>query len=200
MSDRDRAARVAAPAAARPSGRARRLDGLVAGLLLLSGCGDLGGDLFPSGADHRPVVVPGTFGPAVGQTAPDFLLPAATGGEVSLYAGLASRRAQVLYFTMWCAVCDAHLSDLEAHGLPGRQDVGLYVIDYVSGSAAAARAAQVATGWDAPGLTVLADTDFAVADFYSASMSVVVVGADHVVRMNGEYDWATLQAVLSALP
>jgi peroxiredoxin len=168
-------------------------------LLLLSACG-IGDDLFPSGADQRPAVIPGSIGPAVGQVAPDFTIPDLAGAPVSLYSTLASSRGVVLYFTMWCPICDAHMSDLRANALPAYPDIPILVIDYLSGSPAAAKASQVASGWDVPGFTYLADVDGSLERFYGAGMAVVVIGHDQVVRMNGEYSWPRLQAVLGALP
>jgi peroxiredoxin len=178
----------------------RAMRPLLALLLLLSGCGGLGDDLFPSGADRRPAVVPGTIGPAVGQVAPDFTLSDLAGAPVSLYATLASKRGVVLYFTMWCPICDAHMSDLRANALPTYPDIPVFVIDYVSGSVAGARSAQAASGWDVPGFTYLADVGASVEGFYRSPMAMVVIDRDHVVRMNGEYTWPRLQAVLGALP
>jgi peroxiredoxin len=172
---------------------------LLALLVLLSGCG-VSGDLLPSGADRRPAVVPGSVGPAVGQVAPDFTLPDLAGNPVSLHATLASARGAVLYFTMWCPICDAHMSDLRSNALPAFPAIPVFVIDYVSGSVAGARASQAASGWDVPGFTYLADLDASVERFYGAPMAVVVVGGDRVVRMNGEYSWPRLKAVLEALP
>jgi peroxiredoxin len=177
--------------------RAMRL--LLPLLLLLSACG-VGDDLFPSGADHRPAVIPGTIGPAVGQVAPDFTIPDLAGAPISLQATLASSRGVVLYFTMWCPICDAHMSDLRAKALPAYPEIPILIIDYLSGSAAAAKASQIASGWDVPGFTYLADVDGSLERFYGAGMAVVVIGSDRVVRLNGEYTWPRLQAALGALP
>lgn len=169
-------------------------------LLLLAGCDGIGDDLFPSGADERPAVVPGTVGPAVGQLAPDFTLANVAGGTVSLYATLGSARGAVLYFTMWCPICDSHMGDMQGHVMPAFPDIPFLALDYVSGSVDAARSAQAASGWGTTSFTVLADVGAPVERFYQAGMAVVVVDRDHVVRMNGEYTRSKLQAVLEALP
>ena len=179
----------------------RRTSGPLVGLLLLlAGCGNLGDDLFPSGTDQRPPVVPGVTGPAVGQVAPDFALPDVAGGTVSLYATLGSARGAVLYFTMWCPICDSHMSDMQTQAMPAYPDIPFFALDYVSGSVEAARSAQSATGWSDTRFTVLADVGASVEGFYQAPMAVVVVDRDHLVRMNGEYSWPRLQTVLEALP
>lgn len=168
---------------------------------LLPGCGGTLDDLLPSGADRRPAVQPGTEGPLPGQLAPDFSLPeVATGQPVGLHAALSSSRGAVLYFTMWCPICDAHMTHLQRNAIPAFPGVRFYAIDYVSGSAAQARAAQQAAGWDPTDFTVLADVGAAVERYYAAPMQIVVVGADRVVRLNGEYDWPAVQAALGSLP
>jgi peroxiredoxin len=178
----------------------RRGSGPLLGLLLLAGCGGLGDDLFPSGADQRPPVVSGSQGPAVGQVAPDFTLPNVAGGTVSLYATLGAARGAVVYFTMWCPICDSHMSDMQTFVIPAHPDIPFLALDYVSGSVEGARSAQAATGWGDTRFTVLADVGASVEGFYQAGMAVVVVDRDHVVRMNGEYTRAKLQSVLEALP
>jgi hypothetical protein len=182
------------------SAERRAVTALLGLLLVLAGCGGMGDDLFPSGADQRPPVIPGTVGPAVGQIAPDFTLTAVDGSPVTLYAVLATAPGAVLYFTMWCPICDAHMSDMQLNAIPAYPDVPFFALDYVSGSVEAARDAQVGSGWGTTSFTVLSDVGAAVEGFYQAPMAVVVVDRDHVVRMNGEYTWARLQPVLEALP
>jgi hypothetical protein len=92
------------------------------------------------------------------------------------------------------------MSDLMVNAMPAFPDVTNYALDYVSGGVDEARAAMNAAGWQGAGFTVLADAGAAVMSYYSAPMMVVVVGADRVVRYNGEYDWTKVQAVLAALP
>jgi peroxiredoxin len=178
----------------------RRAGPLLALLLLAAGCGETRNDLFPSGADKRPPVVPGTVGPAVGQTAPDFTLPSVAGGTVSLYGALASAPGAVLYFTMWCPICDSHMSDMQTWVIPAWPDVPFFAIDYVSGSVTEAANAQVASGWGTTRFQVLADVGASVEGFYQAPMAVVVVDRNHVVQLNGEYTRERLTAVLGALP
>ena len=168
---------------------------LLAAALAVAGCGGFPGDLYPSGADRR---VPSPS--SVGQAAPDFALADTAGNPVGLHASLASVRGAVLYFTMWCPICDAHMSHLQAHAIPAFPDVRFFALDYVSGSVAEAHAAQAAAGWEPTAFTVLADVGGAVEGFYQAPMGIVVVGRDGIIRWNGEYDWSRVQAVLSALP
>jgi peroxiredoxin len=190
----DRAIRAVAAAL-----RARRAAAATLAALLLAGCGGTFDDLFPSSTDHSGGAA-GTTGPAVGQTAPEFTLPITTGGEATLSGILATRRAAVLYFVMWCPICDAHMSSMLQYQIPVFTDVAFVAIDYVSGSVEQSRQSQVDAGWGGDAFLVLADVGAAVESFYSRPMGVVVIDRDQVVRMNEEYDEARLSALLEQLP
>lgn len=171
---------------------------------LLVSCGNIMGDLNPSASDKRPPALPGTTGPAVGQNAPDFTLPDSLGNSVTLSAALAAPgvRGAVLYFTMWCPVCDTHMSAMRSNIIPQYPDVRFFAVDYVSGSVAAARDAEVSNGYNGSGFTVLADIHQTVLGLYKGTMGItVVIDADGVIRMNEDFkDGARLQAALAALP
>jgi peroxiredoxin len=171
-------------------------------LLFLAACSGMTDDLAPSGDDKRPTVQEGTTGPAVGQRAPDFTLPDTLGGTFTLSSALPAKKGVVLYFTMWCPVCDEHMSHLRSEVIPHYPDVGFYAVDFVSGSVAQARDAQVSSGYANAGFTVLADTEQAVYDAYNGSMGcTVVVDGSGVVRMNEDYkNGARLEEVLKELP
>ena len=170
-------------------------------LFLSAGC-DFGDDLAPSGNDQRPAVTPGTTGPAVGQTAPDFALPDTLGNTVTLTASLASSKAVVLYFTMWCPVCDTHMSHMRSAVIPNYPDVRFLAADYVSGSVADARNSEVSNGYAGSGFTVLVDIGNPVLRSYTATMgTTVVIDNTGVVRMNEDYrNGGNRQAVLGSLP
>lgn len=170
----------------------------LAAVCALGACG-VDRDLWPSGRDRTPPVVAGTLGPAVGQTAPDFSRPDTVGVDHALYATLATAPAVILYFNMWCPICDAHMLDLQRQVVPAFPAVPVWVVDYVLDGVAASRAAQLQSGWGSAPFTFLVDAGGAVEAFYQAPMALVVIGADHVVRYNGEYDWHRLQPVLAAL-
>ncbi len=149
---------------------------------LLAGCGD---NLFPSGDDKRPEVQPGTTGPSVGQKAPDFSLPDIHGAPVTLSSTLAGRKGAVLYFTMWCPICDSHMSNMRSTVLPAFPDVGFFVVDYVSGSVSNALSAATSAGYAGGGFTVLADVGQIVLGSYQATMgTTVVIDGAGIVRMN----------------
>ena len=171
-------------------------------VVLLTACGSMKDDLLPSGSEKRPVVQQGTTGPSVGQLAPDFTVSDTLGNSVALSATVASARGVVLYFTMWCPVCDSHMSHMRSVVIPGFPDVRFFVVDYVSGSVANARNSEVSNGYLGSGFTVLVDIGNPVLHSYAATMgTTVVVDNTGVIRMNEDYkDGARLQDVLSNLP
>jgi peroxiredoxin len=169
-------------------------------LLVLAGCGT---DLAPSGKDHRPPVQCGIAGSSVCQNAPDFTVSDSLGNTVTLSSVLSSPTTSgvVMYFTMWCSVCTTDMTLMRDWIMPSYPNVRFLVIDYVSGSVAESRNAEVSNGFDGSGFTVLADTNRAVYDRYDATMATtVVIDRNGVIRMKEGYKSAKLQSVLSALP
>jgi len=175
---------------------------LMLSFVAILGCGSTMDDLNPSGTDKRPEVQTGTTGPAVGQKAPEFTLSDTLGNSISLSSVLPESKGIVLYFTMWCPVCDTDMSHMRSSVMPSFPDLRVFLVDYVSGSVADARNAAIANGYAGPEFTVLADTDHGVSDTYHATMgTTVVIDTAGVVRMNEEYkDGARLMTVLGDLP
>ncbi len=172
--------------------------------VLLTGCGGTMDDLNPSGNDKRTPVVAGTVGPAVGQKAPDFTLPDTLGIDVTLSTELSGTtiKGVVLYFTMWCPLCDTQMTQMRDTIIPNYPDVEFFAIDYVSGTVADALAAELNSGLSGSGFRVLADTHQAVANAYLGTMGVtVVIDKTGVIRMNEDFkDGTRLNAALAALP
>ncbi len=166
-------------------------------LLWLAGCGD---NLLPSGEDRRPIVQQGSTGPNVGQLAPDFISQDTGGNSVTLASALAGRKGVVLYFTMWCPICDSHMSNMRSI-VPAFPGTGFYLVDYVSGSLADAANAASANGYSGAPFIVLADTAQQLLQSYQATMgSTVVIDSAGVIRMNEDYrDGLRLQAILGQL-
>lgn len=169
------------------------------GCLLLAGCGD---NLDPSGSDRRPIVTAGTTGPAVSQAAPAFTLPDSNNSSVTLNGALAGKKGIVLYFTMWCPICDSHMNNMRTTIVPLYPAVGFYLVDYVSGSVSDAASAAAASGYAGGAFTVLADSSQTLLGSYLATMgTTVVIDSGGIIRMNEDYrDGMRLQAVLTALP
>lgn len=167
-------------------------------VFMLASCGT---DLLPSGTDKRPPVQCGSVGPNVCQNAPDFTLFDSLGTSVTLSMMLASSGGVVIYFTMWCPVCDTDMTDMRSSIMPAFPNVTFLVADYVSGTVADARNAEVSNGYDGSGFIILADTQQTVLNLYKAAMgTTVVVDRNGVIMMNENYKSAKLQSVLAALP
>ena len=173
-------------------------------LLLITGCGGMTDDILPSDNDKRPAVPCGIPGPDVCQFAPDFTLSDTLGNTVVLSSAVSSPgvKGTVLYFTMWCPVCDMHMSNMRSSILPSYPTVQFYIVDYVSGSVANARNAELSNGYSGSGFTVLADTGQNVLNSFHATMgTTILIDPAGVVRLNEDYkDGSRLRSALSALP
>ncbi|MCF6210913.1 MAG: peroxiredoxin family protein [Gammaproteobacteria bacterium] len=179
---------------------ARRLLIMLA-LMLLAGCDNMQDDLSPSGADRRPDVVLGSVGPQVGQIAPDFTLDDTLYTPHTLSTELGRTRAVVLYFNMWCPICDTHANHMRQHIVSDFPNVRFFLIDYVSGSVSFSRSNQVASGYT--DFTVLVPTSDSFTKRYQATMgsTVVIDASGQIVRMNEDYlDGNKLRTTLEALP
>ncbi|MCF6217358.1 MAG: peroxiredoxin family protein [Gammaproteobacteria bacterium] len=167
-------------------------------LLLLSACQD---DLNPSDSDERPVVQTGIIGNQVGQIAPDFTAGSTTLNTAhTLSSDLQTYDAVVLYFTMWCPICDEHMSHLRATYVSNYPNVQFFLVDYVSGSLEAARNTQLASGYG--DMRVLVDVNREIEFLYEGTMgSTVVINNSGIVLMNQGYsDGRQLGQVLGELP
>jgi peroxiredoxin len=177
---------------------------LVVVLIMIAGCGGMMDDLLPSGSDKHPIGIPGSTGPLVGQNAPDFILSDTLGNSVSLTSAVMATGVQgaVLYFTMWCPICDMHMNSMRYSTLPAYPNVRVFLVDYISGSVVDSRNAELQNGYGGSGFTVLADTQQSVLGLYQATMgTTVVVDRTGVIQMNEDYkDGARLQAALTSLP
>jgi len=169
-------------------------------LLSLVACGD--SNLSPSGEDKRAGVVAGTTGAAVSQKAPDFIVPDTNGGVVTLTSALAGKKAMVMYFTMWCPICDSHMSYMLSNIIPSFPNVRFFAVDYVSGTVAGAKSAEIANGYAGTEFSVLVDVSHTLLQSYQATMgTTIVIDSAGVVQMNEDFrNGARLQAILSSLP
>lgn len=170
---------------------------LIALSLALTACGDL----YPSNEDKRAPVDTSTVGASVGQIAPDFSLFDTLGNAVTMSTELVGVDGIVLYYTMWCPTCNSHMFDMETEVMPNYPNVRFLIIDYVSGTVALSRDAQVSNGY--ANLTVLVDSIQEVLNLYQATMGTTVVienaGSHGTVRMNEDYKRSRLIEALDAL-
>ncbi len=172
---------------------------LIALALAVTACDDL----YPSGEDKRAPVDSSTIGANVGQIAPDFSLSDTEGNTVTMSAELVNTDAIVLYYTMWCPICDSHMSHMRARVIPNYPNVRFLIMDYVSGTVELSRSAQISNGYT--DLTALVDNIQHVLSLYEATMGTTVViensGSHGIVRMNEDYkDSKKLTTTLDALP
>jgi C4-type Zn-finger protein len=118
-------------------------------------------------------------------------------------AELAGVDAIVLYFTMWCPVCDSHMSHMRTQVIPNYPNVRFLIIDFVSGTIEASRTAQEVNGYT--DLTVLVDDAQYVTGLYNGNMGITVVidndGGQGTILMNEDYkDSVKLTETLDSLP
>lgn len=168
-------------------------------LLIISGCGD---NLFPSGEDRRPAVVAGSTGGGVTQKAPDFSVSDSNGITVTLASTTTGKKGAVFYFTMWCPICDSHMSNMRASIAPSFPDVNFFLVDYVSGSISGAASAASANGYAGGIFTTLADTEHILFNNFQGTMgTTVVIDRTGTIKINEDYrDGTNLRATLAALP
>jgi peroxiredoxin len=168
-------------------------------VVLALGCGNVSDDLFPSGDDKRPSVVEGSTGTSVGQVSPDFTVQDSLANPVTLSTELNGSSGVVLYFTMWCPICDSHMSYIRSNIRPNFSSVQFFLVDYVTGTVSACRSAQISNGYT--DFTVLVDTGQSLLDRYNATMgTTVVIDSFGVVQMNEDFkDGSKLIDVLESL-
>jgi peroxiredoxin len=168
-------------------------------LFCLAGCGD---NLFPSGEDKRPSIQAGSSGGSVSQKAPDFSVPDINGSTVTLASSIAGKKGAVFYFTMWCPICDIHMSSMRSSVAPAFPDVNFFLVDYVSGSVSGAVSSATANGYTGGVFTTLADTNHTLTNTFLGTMgTTVVIDSSGIIRINEDYrDGTNLRSTLAALP
>ena len=159
---------------------------------ILYGCNE---DLNPSDSDDRPSVQAGSIGHYVGQNAADFTVSDTQGNTLNLSDELLANDAVVLYFTMWCPLCDTHMSSIRQNVKPQFPNVRFLVVDYVSGSAKQSRSAQLSNGYASE--TVIPDTDHILKNQFEGGMgSTIVIDTSGVILMNEDYKQSKIISVL----
>jgi peroxiredoxin len=170
-------------------------------IALLTACGVAGDNLLPSGSDMHQTAVAGTIGSGTNQNTPALTLPDLNGGTFSLAAETAAGKTVVIYFTMWCPICDEHQQDIQSAVMPNKPSVEYVLIDYVSGSVAASSAARDGAGWSVSPFRTLVDNGSALSAFHATMATTVVVDKNGVVRMNELYKTSSfLLNVLGSVP
>jgi len=167
--------------------------------LTFAGCGNITDDLQPSSEDKRAVIETGVAGFGEGQIAPEFTVYDTLGNSTTLDSALTGSKGIVLYFTMWCPLCDSHQDNMQNYVVPDfSADVKFYLVDYITASVENSRASQISNGYTT--FNVLADIGQDILTAYKATMgTTVVIDSAGIIRMNEEYKKATLIETLGAL-
>lgn len=157
-------------------------------LLTLAGCQQ---DLMPSGEDQRSSAVP-----AISE---DFSVTLSDGSDFSLSSALTGHDAVVLYFTMWCPVCDEHMQHLRESFVPAYPNVQFVLVDYVSDSVSATYKNQRSAGYG--DFLTISDHQNVLQNLFAGTMaSTVVIDKNFVVQMAETFKTGEqLQVLLNAL-
>lgn len=163
--------------------------------LLIAGCGDMADDLNPSGADKSGSGATITL-------ESDVKFSDIHGNESSISTELVKAEAVVFYFTMWCPICDSHIDHIARHAVIDFPNVKFILLDYVSGSQQAAKAAAQSAGMANSSIfTIAVDADRRLTELFDGTMGVtVVVDRNMTIQMNEDYkNGAKLEEVLGRL-
>ena len=166
---------------------------LTISLFTLMGCLE---DLSPDSEDLRS---DSSVGGANAAPATEFTAITTAGESVLLSDELMTNDAVVLYFTMWCPLCDSHMSHMRSRIMGEYPNVKFFMVDYVSGTIAQSRSSQVSNGYVS--LNMLADINQTLLNTFDATMaSVIVIDNENKILMNEDYkNGSRLIDVLGAL-
>jgi peroxiredoxin len=163
--------------------------------MTLAACGMLD-NLYPSGKDKRG----SSAQLSPGDAAPEFSLADIEGNIHTLSGELKGRRGAVIYFTMWCPICDSHMQSILHGPLPRNLDVAFLVVDYITLTAEEAKNTATAGGVAQSPFVILVDTLGDMRPAYGATMgTTVVVDRAGVIRMIEDYKTEALEKALAGL-
>ena len=170
-------------------------------LALSLSCG-MQNDLFPSDEDKRPKVEPGSSGNYVSQISKDFTLTDVRGEKVSLYERLARGKSVLLYFTMWCPICNSHTDYMLQKAVPKYgASTDFILVDYISSSVKNAETEAKNNGYIGAPLSILSDHEGALIKQYDATMAItVIIDKDKIIRFNEDFkDGVRVLKILEAV-
>lgn len=146
--------------------------------LFLSACQE---DLLPSNDPLED-----TKGLQQGSMVDDFNFTLSDGSTQRLSTELSQYDSVVLYFTMWCPVCDSHMSHIRTDLVSQFTNVKFIFVDYISGSIGYSLDAQQANGYT--DFKVIADIDNELENLFNGTMATtIVIDKNFVVQFKGLY-------------
>lgn len=146
-------------------------------LSVLTGCLE---DLNPDSTDIRSE---DDLAPGISD---NFVATTTLNESVILEDELLVNDAVVLYFTMWCPLCDSHMTHMQSHVISNYSNVQFYMVDYVSASVSQSYSTQLANGYKS--LITLVDNKQSLLNQYNATMaSVIVIDDKNNILLNEDY-------------
>ena len=147
-------------------------------LFLMAGCQE---DLMPSNDKMES-----TLSTREGEVINDISFTFSDGTHQNLSDELARYDAVVFYFTMWCPICDGHMSYIRNQIKPQYDNVKFVFVDYISGNISGVLDSQESRGYT--DFSVIADTDDALEKYFNGSMATtVIIDKNFIVKLNSTF-------------
>jgi peroxiredoxin len=119
-----------------------------------------------------------------GETLNDISFTLSDGSVSQLSDQLTTHDAVVFYFTMWCPICEGHMSYIRQQLKPNFENVAFIFVDYVSGNVSSTLDSQQSRGYtDFP---VISDFDDNLENYFNGTMATtIIVDKNFIVKLNG---------------
>ena len=168
-------------------------------LFVFNNCANLLDDLAPSSEDFRGSET-ASYPGVVGALAGDYALNVASGNNTTLHTETAASAGVVLYFTMWCSVCDSHTTHIINTLKPKYPNIRFFLVDYVSSSMTNTQDYIVYYGLGGS-IEVIGDFSHELTRYFGGTMSsTIVIGPDNRVRFNESFqNGSRLDQILSTM-
>ena len=141
----------------------------------MTGCQE---DLMPSNDPIESTLVS-----REGEVIDDLLFTFSDGTSSSISERLSTHDAVVLYFTMWCPICDAHMSHIRSQIKPQYNNVDFIFVDYVSGSVVETMKVQRSSGYT--DFDVIADINNELEIYFNGTMATtIIIDKNFIVKLN----------------
>ena len=157
-------------------------------------------DLMPSGEDKSVATTTSTTTTTASKEI-GITVQNGTNEDLNLDTERAKYKAIVLYFTMWCPICNGHTDKMISTVMPQTSNVGFYLVDYVSGSTSSSQISLVSSGYEYAGITLLVDLAREIELKYDGTMgTTIVIDASGNILMNEDFkDGVLLSSILAGL-